>query len=245
MPELFSIFGQKKNGKLNALPYVFANFEIDQFSVCLCEYHFSFKDYPFSSFQVVLFISGVVERASKELSRRFTSFTSRSRKVSKHEKLEEHSLLTVSNIWNNTSKTNKNTHRTQTEPFFTSIACFQHFSQIHPLLYFLFGKVLRAASDMLTPQLNQNSQQITVRNVLLHDLAFSLLVVWCKLVGLIKKGALTILLFWLLLYTCFPFCPFVLTLIENEWMNSSCEYSFHFPLKKIENSIIGCFDFNH
>ena len=181
----FLLFGTKENGKLNALPYVFANFEIDQFSVCLCEYHFSFKDYPFSSFQVVLFISGVVERASKELSRRFTSFTSRSRKVSKHEKLEEHSLLTVSNIWNNTSKTNKNTHRTQTEPFFTSIACFQHFSQrqTHPLLYFLFWKVLRAASDMLTPKLNQNSQQITVRNVLLHDLAFSLLVVWCKLVG--------------------------------------------------------------
>ena len=101
----------------------------DQFSV-VCSWipFFSSKDYLYSSFQVGLFISGVVERASKELSRRFTSFTSRSRKVSKHEKLEEHSFLTVSNIWNNTSKTNKNTHR-QREPYYTSIACLQHFSQ--------------------------------------------------------------------------------------------------------------------
>ena len=36
----------------------------------------------------VLLIAGVVERASKELSRRFTSFTQRSRRNNKHEKLE-------------------------------------------------------------------------------------------------------------------------------------------------------------
>lgn len=32
---------------------------------------------------------GVVERASKELSRRFTSFAARTRRGSKHEKLED------------------------------------------------------------------------------------------------------------------------------------------------------------
>ena len=34
-------------------------------------------------------MSGVVERASKELSRRFTSFAARTRRGSKHEKLED------------------------------------------------------------------------------------------------------------------------------------------------------------
>ena len=34
-------------------------------------------------------LSGVVERASKELSRRFTSFAARTRRGSKHEKLED------------------------------------------------------------------------------------------------------------------------------------------------------------
>lgn len=92
-----------------------------------CEYLISFKDYLCSSFQEVLFIAGVVERASKELSRRFTSFTSRSRKVSKHEKLEEHSFLTVSNIWNNSSsKTNKNTHKQRHTPHKSHVS--QHFS---------------------------------------------------------------------------------------------------------------------
>ena len=147
----------------------------DQFSV-VCSWipFFSSKDYLYSSFQVGLFISGVVERASKELSRRFTSFTSRSRKVSKHEKLEEHSLLTVSNIWNNTSKTNKNTHRqSHTTHRSHASSTFRKQTQTQ-LLYFLFWKVLRAASEMLTPKMNQNGQQITVRNLLLYDLAFSL-----------------------------------------------------------------------
>ena len=157
-----------------------------------CEYLISFKDCLSSSFQVVLFIAGVVERASKELSRRFTSFTSRSRKVSKHEKLEEHSLLTVSNIWNNTSsKTNKNTHKIH--------ACFPAlFAETHRLLAFLLfcWKLKRfksPASKMLTPEWNQNNQQTTVRKVLFMIWHF-LSVVCCIVLTADQKGAFTLLI---------------------------------------------------
>ena len=40
-------------------------------------------------------IAGVVERASKELSRRFTSFAARTRRTPKHEKLEDITENTV------------------------------------------------------------------------------------------------------------------------------------------------------
>ena len=50
------------------------------------------KDVCISEF---LRFSGVVERASKELSRRFTSFAARTRRTPKHEKLEDITENTV------------------------------------------------------------------------------------------------------------------------------------------------------
>ena len=199
---------------------------------------FSLKNYLCSSYQVVLFIAGVVERASKELSRRFTSFTSRSRKVSKHEKLEEHSLLTVSNIWNNpSSKNNKNTHK-QTSSY-TSVACFLAlFIETHrslASLLFCWKRFKSPVKKMLTPEWNQNNQQITVRKILFMIRQFlSVVLVY----GADQKGAFTLLI------ASLRVSRFVLLFLAsswlkmNEWFLLECTlFTFHLVLKQIEKSL--------